>query len=208
MDPVPSEAEGMEGPARAYLARVSEAVSRMPVEAMTRLAGLLLECRERGRLVLTMGNGGHGSTASHWVNDLSKHTVVADARGEVALKDARRFRCVGLNDSAPTLSAWANDAGWERAFAEQVENLAGPGDLVVAFTGSGNSANILNAFAVARRKGAHTVAVAGFDGGKAGQAADLLVLVPSDDILVVEDMHMVVCHLVTQLVRSHLQEGR
>ena len=175
-----------------------------PQYSVSLLIQMLIEDYEDGSTLYTMGNGGHGATASHMVNDMSKHLFVTDDRSAFVVKGGR-FRAICLNDSWATMTAWANDMGWEMAFAGPLANMVAAGDVVLGISGSGNSPNILKAFEVAQQAGAKTVCLTGPSGGKARQVADLCVTVPCENILQIEDVHMTITHLCTEVVRKYVQ---
>jgi D-sedoheptulose 7-phosphate isomerase len=165
--------------------------------AIAAIVPMLLEARAKGRTIFFLGNGGSASTASHFVVDIGKATI----RGS-----GRRFRCVALVDNVETLTAWANDTDYTRVFSEQLRNLAGPGDLLVAISGSGNSPNVLEAVRVARELGLHTVGLAGLGGGKLKGMVDVPVVVPSSSMQHTEDVHLLICHLLTAYLRDEAAE--
>jgi D-sedoheptulose 7-phosphate isomerase len=111
---------------------------------------------------------------------------------------------MSLNDNMPLVSALANDIGYEYVFSEQLKNLIQPGDVLISITGSGNSPNIVRAMEYARERAATNVALLGFDGGRALELADEYVLVPVRDYGVVEDLHMVLDHILTEYFRARL----
>ena len=187
-----------------YFQTEAEVLQRQPHDSVAQLCQILIAAYENGNTLYTMGNGGHGVTASHMVNDMSKHLFVTDDRSAFVVK-GRRFRATCLNDSWAAMTAWANDMGWEMAFAGPLANMVEAGDVVRGISGSGNSPNILKAFAVAREAGAKTVCLTGPTGGKAKQVADLCVTVPCDNILQIEDVHMTITHLCTEVVRKYVQ---
>jgi D-sedoheptulose 7-phosphate isomerase len=101
------------------------------------------------------------------------------------------------------ITAWANDTAYENIFSEQLRNLVRPGDVVVGISGSGNSPNVLRAIELANEAGAHTIGLAGFDGGDLASLAREALVVPCHNMQQVEDVHMVVCHLVFCLLRDN-----
>jgi len=187
-----------------YFVRLRSAVDVVPLSDVATLARLLLQAYDHNKFVITMGNGGHGATASHFINDLSKHTVVSDRKNEVVLSQ-KRFRAVCLLDSLSLVTAWANDMGYENVFVQQIANWVGEGDLVIAVSGSGNSENILRALALANERGAITVGIAGYQGGKMKQIVRHCIIVPAENDLLIEDMHLSIFHAVTSVVRRELQ---
>ena len=102
----------------------------------------------------------------------------------------------------------ANDMGFDNVFAEQLENMAQRGDVIIGISGSGNSENILRAFDVAKRKGATTICLAGFAGGKARTAADLCIVAPCDKMVMVEDFHLMINHMVADELKKLVQKRK
>lgn len=162
-------------------------------EAIGRIVPILLKSREDGRTIFFFGNGGSASTASHFVVDIGKATV----RGE-----GRRFRCVALVDNVESLTAWANDFDYSRVFSEQLIGLAKKGDVAVGISGSGNSPNVLKAMEAARELGIATIGLTGLGGGKLKEIVDVPVVVPSNSMQHVEDVHLLICHLLTAYLRD------
>lgn len=185
--------------AREYLDRLIAALEEMPVDAIERLSEMLYRAYTDGKQVFILGNGGSASTASHMAADLGKNTIAPNMR---------RFRILSLNDNIPLLTALANDYGYENVFAEQLQNLIQPGDVLIAISGSGNSPNVLNAIEYARSRSAGIVAMLGFGGGKAAELADLVLLVESSDYGVVEDAHLIVNHILVDHFQQRLADER
>ena len=186
-----------------YVRRYIETCGKIPYDDVARMIEILWDAARNGNTIFTMGNGGHCNTASHMINDLAKHTVSSDDKKKVVT--GIRFKTLCLNDSMSFVTGIANDMGFDKVFAEQVENLAQCGDVVIGISGSGNSENILQAFAVARQKGAITICLAGFSGGKARNAADLCVIVPCDKMVIVEDIHFMITHMVADELKKLVQ---
>jgi D-sedoheptulose 7-phosphate isomerase len=110
-----------------------------------------------------------------------------------------------LTDNVPLMTAWANDASYEDVFAEQLATLVDKDDIALAISGSGNSPNVLKALHVAREAGAFTIGLTGFQGGKMKALCDLCVIVPSDNMQVIEDLHVSVSHSVFSSLRSRMR---
>ena len=176
-----------------YVRRLQATLDMLPEEKIYEVVELLHEARVNQRLILVMGNGGSAATASHMVCDLMKNT---------RKDDLPNLRVIGLADNMPVFSALGNDEGYENVFAGQLASYAGPGDVVIAISASGNSPNVLKAVELANQIGARTVGLTGYDGGKLGQMVDLHVNVPSDNIEQVEDIHLVLEHMITSILRS------
>ena len=157
-----------------------------PAEVETCVESLLAAWRN-GRRVLLMGNGGSSSSVSHIVNDMQKN---------LHLEAGRPLRTICLTDCTPLMMAWANDTSWENVFAPQVECWAEAGDVVIGVSGSGNSMNVINGIEAAKIAGATTFGFAGFQGGKLKLAADHCIVVRSENMQRIEDIHMILLHIV------------
>jgi len=176
-----------------YLSEVADTLTRLPVENIARVIEVLREVRARRKRVFVFGNGGSAATSSHFACDLSKGATN---------REQPRIRAVALVDNMPVFSAWANDSSYENVFAEQLENLLEPGDVAIGISGSGNSPNILKGVEKAREMGAFTIGFIGFEGGKLKELVDLPVIVPSNCMEQIEDIHLLLCHLITVCLRG------
>jgi D-sedoheptulose 7-phosphate isomerase len=173
--------------ARDYLDRVCREIQRLEMSQIERLSELIEETYHAGRFVFICGNGGSGANASHLCEDLAKCTLRD-------FENQKRLKVLSLTDNTAGILAWANDEGFDRIFVEQLKNLASPGDLLLAISGSGNSPNILKAVEWANKNGLHTVGVTGFGGGKLKPLAHYNVHAGIDDMGIVESLHQVVFH--------------
>lgn len=178
-----------------YFGRVKAALDAVPREEIDDFLSLLLEALEAERTVYIMGNGGSAATASHYTCDFNKG---------LSYGKAKRYRFVCLNDNVPTLTAYANDVGYDKVFVEQLRNFLGPEDVVIAISGSGNSPNVLAAIDYANSVGAATVGLSGFDGGELRRRAKHNVTIPVHDMQITEDIHMVLDHLVYYVFKDLL----
>ena len=124
-----------------YLERLRSAIDDLPRDRLALLGEMLYRAYRNEKQVFTLGNGGSASTASHMAADIGKNTIGPNMG---------RFRVLSLNDNMATVTAIANDLGYENVFGEQLKNLVRPGDLVIAISGSGNSSNVLNGMRCAR----------------------------------------------------------
>ncbi len=183
---------------QAYLAGVSALMAALPTAQIAAAADLLLAAWRRRARVYVCGNGGSAAIASHFAGDLNKGANVAGRC---------RFRASALVDNTPALMAWSNDDGYDAAMAEQLRNFVEPGDLVIGISGSGNSANVINALALARQAGASTLAMVGFDGGRLAQPelSQVAIHVPSDSMEQVEDAFGVLCHCLLYTLRRQIR---
>ena len=189
------------GIAAAYVADLQGILERLDLDAVLRVVERIRVVRDAGGTVFVAGNGGSAATASHWVNDLSKAT----------LRSGRRpIRVIGLVDNVSWVTAIANDDGFDRVFADQLANLARPGDLLAVITASGNSPNILRAVAAARGLGVDTIGFIGFDGGAVRDQLDERVWIQTrkGEYGLVESAHSIACDIVTTcLIGDRSVEG-
>lgn len=174
-----------------HLEAVSAFLARIDPRSLERAVEALRAARDSRATIFIAGNGGSAATASHWVNDLGKATKRS---GRPAM------RVVCLADNISWLSALANDEGYERVFAGQLENFGEKGDVLVVISASGNSPNLIAATDLARRLSVQTIGLLGFDGGKLKDLVDECVLVESRPgaYEIVEDAHSVICHAITK----------
>jgi D-sedoheptulose 7-phosphate isomerase len=177
-----------------YLKRLGEELLRIDPAEVKKLSDQLWERYLSGRFIFVIGNGGSGSNASHFCEDVGKGTLKLPA--DLHNDTKKRFRILSLTDNTPYILAWGNDEGFDRVFVEQLRNLASPGDLLVAISGSGNSKNILLAVEWANRNGLTTFGCTGFNGGKLQTLAHHNLHVPLDDMGIVETIHLAAFHWV------------
>jgi len=182
-----------------YLTQVTDAITNLPKEQISRLGVSLLRAYKNDKQVFTLGNGGSSSTASHMAADLAKNTIGPNMR---------RFRITSLSENAAIMTALANDLGYEHVFSEQLIDLIRPGDVLIAVSASGNSPNVLRAIRYARGESAEVVGVLGFDGGEAATLVDTAIIVPSTNYGIVEDVHLMINHMLVEYFRAHLAELR
>jgi len=181
-----------------YFDEMKSAFDRIDREPIREAIHVLHQARLDGRQVFIMGNGGSASTASHMVCDLAKNTRHADWP---------HYKVIGLADNMAILSAYGNDDGYENVFRLQLANLLNPGDVVVAISTSGNSPNVLRAVELANEVGATVIGMTGFGAGKLGGMVDVHLHVPSDCIEQVEDIHLMLEHLITKALRDMTRAG-
>jgi D-sedoheptulose 7-phosphate isomerase len=178
--------------ARPFLERIGQELLRIEPNEVKSLADAIYDTYLRGRFVFVIGNGGSGSNASHFCEDIGKGTL----RREDFHTEKKRVRILSLTDNTPYILAWGNDEGFDRVFVEQLKNLASPGDLLIAISGSGNSPNILRAVEWAHEHGVATFGCTGFGGGKLRGLAQQVLHVPLDDMGIVETIHLAAFHWV------------
>jgi len=179
-----------------YCHDLKQALDAVSVEAVEEFVQLLERACQEGRQVFLMGNGGSGTTASHVACDLNKG---------VSFGRQKRFRAICLNDSLPTVMAYANDVSYEEIFVEPLKNFLRPGDVVIALSGSGNSANVLKAVDYANQQGAFTVGLSGYDGGKLARLVRMPLVVPVQDMQKAEEVHLTIFHVAMQALCARIE---
>jgi D-sedoheptulose 7-phosphate isomerase len=182
--------------AKQYFDELRRVADNLPHDSINKIAEELLKANQSGRMVVLFGNGGSASLASHFACDLGKGTAYCDG--------GKRFRVLALTDNISTLTAWANDSSYDDIFAEQLRNFVQPQDIAFAISGSGNSTNVVNALCVAREAGATTIGVTGFEGGKMKSLCDICVVVPSDNMQIIEDLHLSMAHSIFRILCSRM----
>lgn len=183
----------MDNPVNTYIDELKITLDQLPHDRIQEVIELLCTARLAQRQVFIMGNGGSASTATHFVCDLGKNTRTPDLPN---------FRVIGLSDNIAIFSALANDEGYENVFAQQLASFVQPDDIVIGISASGNSPNVLNAMELANQMGARTVAFTGFDGGRLSSLASIEIHVPSYCIEHVEDIHLMLEHLITKALKG------
>ena len=189
---------------RPFLERVARELLRIDPAEVKALADAVYECYQSRRFVFLCGNGGSGSNASHFCEDLGKGTL---RREDFENDGKKRLRILSLTDNTPYILAWGNDEGFDRIFVEQLKNLASPGDLLIAISGSGNSPNVLRAVEWANRNGLKTFGCTGFGGGKLRALAHQGLHVPLDDMGIVESIHLSAFHWVVDDLHRRIGMG-
>jgi D-sedoheptulose 7-phosphate isomerase len=182
--------------AKQYFEELQRVMVSLPKDDIDRIADTLVRAYDSGGTVYLCGNGGSASLASHFACDLGKGTAYCNG--------GKRFRAIALTDNLPTLTAWANDSSYEDVFSEQLKNFVQAGDVALAISGSGNSKNVLNALQVAQEAGATTIGISGFQGGEMKSLCDICVIVPSNNMQIIEDLHVAMAHSIFRIVYSRI----
>ena len=179
-----------------YISHLQGVLDRLSLLDVRQSIDLVMQAYHADRQIFVIGNGGSASTASHIATDLGKGT---------SLPGVRRFRVISLTDNVSTMTAWSNDVCYEDVFLEQLKNLVNPGDLVIGISASGNSENIIRAIRHAKAVGCKTIGWTGFGGGKLRQLADVSVVVDSHEYGPVEDIHLILNHILHAWIRKELE---
>ncbi len=179
--------ESIETFAAGYIRESGRLLASLNPAQIASVITLMRNARDSGNRIFAIGNGGSAGTASHFVNDMGKGASVGRET---------RFKVIPLTDNVPWMTALSNDLSYDDVFVEQMKNFTEPGDVLLAISGSGNSENVLRAVRYANRLRCHTVGFAGFGGGKLKDLARHCIVVESDHMGRVEDIHMVLQHIV------------
>jgi len=174
-----------------------EEISRREAE-IEKAADIIFAAYKKGKQVFIMGNGGSASTASHCALGFAKQSAVAGKP---------RLKAKSLADNVGLITAWGNDADYSSVFLEQMRDQLEPGDVVIGISASGNSLNVLRAVEYARGEGAITIALTGFGGGKLKQLADESIALSSRDYGQVEDAHLALTHILSDILKKKIADS-
>jgi D-sedoheptulose 7-phosphate isomerase len=180
-----------------YAVDVAQRVIKSDFEKLAAIVQRIVQAKIDGKTIYTAGNGGSAATASHLCNDLVKGCRVNDRTG---------FKAVCLADSNAIITCLANDFSYEDIFNIQLKTYAVKGDILVVYSGSGHSPNIISALKTAREMGVATIGFSGRDGGKMKDLCDFLLVAPTDSMEQIEDMHMLYEHAMICSLRDILTE--
>jgi D-sedoheptulose 7-phosphate isomerase len=178
-----------------YLIELKKVLDSFNHKQFVEIISRILDAYHNQSRIFIMGNGGSGSTASHFACDINKGCC---------MDLEKKFKVICLNDNMPTMLALANDVSYEAVFVEQLKNFFEPGDLVIGISGSGNSENVLQAIRYAHDNKGRTIGLSGFSGGKLAELVDVSFVARVDDMQKVEDVHMIVVHMIMQAVYKFL----
>jgi D-sedoheptulose 7-phosphate isomerase len=177
-----------------YVEETRELLSRLASAEVRAVSDLIERVYRSERRMFICGNGGSAANASHFAEDFAK--VMLDAGG--------RFSIIALTDAAPFVMAIANDEGYEHVFATQLRVHAQPGDALVCLSGSGNSANVLRATEWANAHEMRTMALTGNDGGKLRGMVQAAIHVPSNNMGVIEALHLLMIDYLAKELRHRV----
>jgi D-sedoheptulose 7-phosphate isomerase len=186
------------GRVQSFLLETGRLLERLDREAIARAERILLEAYRRQGRIFALGNGGSAATAQHFACDLAKYVIP---------QGGRPFDVRCLTDNIALYPAWANDADRAEVFANQMRGLLTSADVVIAISvhgGSGFSADLVRAVRYAHEVGAQTLALVGFDGGVLHRECSCSILVPVDSTPQTEAIHLVIEHLLMQLLKEDL----
>jgi D-sedoheptulose 7-phosphate isomerase len=179
-----------------YLYDIKLTLDKMNIQQINTVMHKLIEVYQRGGFIYIFGNGGSAATASHFVNDFNKG---------VSGNLQKKFRFCCLNDNVPSMMAIANDNSFDQIFKSQLENYLTQNDLVIGISGSGNSNNVVQAIEYANDIGVETIGLVGYNGGKIKEIVKYYIHVPVDNMQRVEDLHMMMDHLIMKILKEYLE---
>jgi D-sedoheptulose 7-phosphate isomerase len=174
-----------------YLDALKANIEAIPVDDVKAIIETINDAWASDKQIFVIGNGGSAATAAHIVCDLAKGTL-----GHKGDAEKRRFKCFAPADNVSLVTAWANDTSYENIFAEQLANFVQEGDVLIALSASGQSPNIIKAVELANERGAHTIGLCGFGGGRLQEISDQCIIVDSDHYGHVEDVHLIIGHII------------
>ncbi len=172
---------------KTYFNNELESIKNLDNKKIEELISKLENALINNQTIYIFGNGGSGSTASHFTADFNKSTFS---------KIDKRFNFRCLNDNIPTMLAISNDYGYDNIFLKQLNGRLSDSDIVIAISGSGNSKNIIEAVSYAKNAGAFIIGFTGYDGGKLSKLSDLEINSGINNMQITEDIHLIIEHLI------------
>lgn len=181
-----------------YFQEVIRCIFLLDKKSISQIIEVILKAYQTNKNIYILGNGGAAATSSHMAADLGKGTLA-----RVYDNQERRLHVISLTDNVEIITAYANDLSFDDIFLQQLRNLVQKDDVVIAISGSGNSKNVLSAVSYSKKIGAKTIGLTGFNtGGKLAQIVDVSLIVGSNHYGPIEDIHMMVGHLVAAYIAN------
>ena len=178
--------------ADSYISDLKHALDNIPKSSLEAFWEIVEITRNEGGSVHFIGNGGSAATPSHSAGDWSKEL---------------KLRTISHSDNISSFTAWSNDTEYSNVFVGQLSTFVRDGDLVVAYTGSGNSTNVINGINYAKENGCRTAAITGdYNGQSGGMVADIVdvaVIAPTQSMERIEDIQLIINHIVKEAIKSH-----
>lgn len=180
-----------------YLQAVQATINNLDPEVIASFATHLENAYNSNQSIYVIGNGGSAANASHFAQDLSKGIFFEKPV-------AKTMKAISLTDNIAHITAIANDTGYQNIFSAQLNTYAQDSDVLICISGSGNSANIVEAVKAAKQKNMFVIGVTGFDGGQLNTISDFVVHVPLHEMCTVESIHSIIFHLIVLELRERL----
>lgn len=178
-----------------YKKEVTGAINQLDPTVFGNIIQVLIAAYKADKQIFIMGNGGSAGTANHFVCDFGKNAVQDPTK--------HRFRILSICDNIEKITAIGNDISFDEIFRQQLINLLDSGDVVIAVSASGNSPDLVRACEYAKEKGAHIITLAGFTGGRISDYADTSLVVPLTGYEQIEDVHLVIMHMIVYYFKNH-----
>lgn len=170
-----------------YISDVKRLCDILDVEEIESVCQLFLEAYKSGKKIFVAGNGGSAGTSNHFCCDFGKNAV----KGET-----NRPQIISLSANIEVLTALGNDFSYADVFSEQLKNLMSDGDLILLISASGNSPNVVKAAEYVKSRNGKVIGFSGFAGGKLKELSDININIPSDSYEKIEDLHMMLTHII------------
>ena len=183
--------------AKEYIEGLKKCIEELSAVDIEETAGIIFSAFKKGKRIFVMGNGGSATTATHFARDLQIGTAAAGKP---------RLRVTCLADNVAAITSVANDISYDCIFEEQLIGQLEKGDVVIGISASGNSPNVLRAMDYARQNGALTIGFIGFGGGKLKKLCKKSIILSSEDYGQVEDIHMVLSHIIPCYIKKEIKE--
>ena len=183
--------------AKEYLNSVASVLEKCDTDALNAAIEMIFAAVQSKNAIFVAGNGGSAATANHFTADFSKNVVKGNEN---------RPKVMSLCCNMSAVTAYANDEGYENAFARQLTNWIQPGDVLVVISASGNSPSVVEAAHMAHQKGGRVIAMTGFTGGVLKEISDICMHAGDCQYETVEDIHSVFCHMIVSCVKKMLNK--
>lgn len=178
--------------------KVKEQVKEKLIDNIMAVTEEILTCYNRGNKLLICGNGGSAADAQHFVGELM---------GKFKM-ERTPLPCIALTTNSSLITAWSNDFSFDTVFERQIEALGDKDDVLISITTSGNSENIIRGIQKAKELGMRTASLLGKDGGKTRSMSDIEVIVPSDNTPRIQEAHILIIHIICELVEEQIFKGQ
>lgn len=184
----------IEVPLHQSIETIQKLLAQEYIHALERISILCIKTLKSGHVIFIAGNGGSAADAQHFAAELA---------GKFENRERKPLPALALTTNTSTLTAIANDFGFEHVFSRQLEALAKEGDIYIAISASGNSPNIVEGLQKAREMNMKTVGLTGNDGGKMNEWCDEILIVPSASAPRIQECHILIIHLLCEMIDEY-----
>lgn len=181
-----------------YTDTISKTISGIDAAEFKKTVDILINAYRKDQQVFIAGNGGSAGTANHFVCDFGKNAVKEAGK--------RRFRIISLSDNPEKITAFGNDVAFDEIFSQQLDNLMRKGDVLILVSSSGTSADLIKACEMAQKREGKIIALSGFGGGDIKDYADACLIVPLSSYEQIEDIHLMLLHMIVYFFKSHPEQ--